>query len=124
MSSKLSAVVIPHPANFLTFLKTHHLLSSTSSSPVPQPSSLGDLVNDPKVVRAFLAEINSFGRQAGLIRRELLGSAVLTTDEWTPDNGMVTATFKPKRKAVEEKYLGQMQVGVLDLVDFCSSLTD
>lgn len=104
----VSTVAIPHAANLFTLLKARGLLPAAAS--VDDPASVASVVRDPKVRRVFLSELNAFGKAAGLSRRELIGHAVLTSDVWDPDSGMVTATMKPKRKAIESRYAAELEV--------------
>jgi hypothetical protein len=112
-ADSVSAVAIPHAANLFKLLQTRGLLPAAASA--TDPASLAAVVRDPKVRRAFLGELNSFGKAAGLSRRELLGAVVCTADVWDPDSGLVTATLKPKRKAIESRYAAELEVRLVRL---------
>jgi long-chain acyl-CoA synthetase len=47
---------------------------------------------------------------AKLDAHEQLETLVLVTDEWTPENGLLTPTMKLKRSAIEKKYGAQVDV--------------
>ncbi|KAL7413055.1 long-chain-fatty-acid-CoA-ligase [Mrakia frigida] len=91
------AVVVAHDPNFHTFVATKNL------NPTNQ-KDVHELVKDPKIRNAVLAEINGTGRKAGLNQMELLQGVVLVADEWTPESGLVTAAQKLQRKAIEKRY--------------------
>jgi len=40
----------------------------------------------------------------GLQSHERIEKFVLLADTWSPENGLLTATYKPRRKAIQEKY--------------------
>jgi len=48
--------------------------------------------------------IADYGVKNGLEKFELPSKVILTTDEWTPDNGLVTAAFKIRRREIVDKY--------------------
>ena len=56
-------------------------------------------------LKKHIDEIN-----AKLDSHEQLETLVLVTDEWTPENGLLTPTMKLKRSAIEKKYSGQVEV--------------
>ncbi|GAA5825193.1 hypothetical protein JCM3770_002345 [Rhodotorula araucariae] len=87
------AVIFPHEQN----LKT--LASSLGVS-----GELGTLVHDAKVRDAVLKSLNASGKKAGLKGLEQLQSVVLTDDEWTPQNGLLTAAQKLNRKEILKRY--------------------
>lgn len=107
-ADSVSAVAVPHAANLFKLLQTRGLLPATASA--TDPTSVAAVVADPKVRRAYLGEVNAFGKAAGLSRRELLGAVVVVADVWDPDSGLVTATLKPKRKAIESRYAAELEV--------------
>jgi len=40
---------------------------------------------------------------------ERIEKFILLSDSWTPENGLLTATYKPRRKEIEGKYLKQIE---------------
>lgn len=62
-----------------------------------------------KLRDAVLKELQSVGRAAGLSGMETVAGVVLVDDEWTPVNGLVTATQKVNRRAVKEKYKREIE---------------
>ncbi|EQB51483.1 AMP-binding enzyme [Colletotrichum gloeosporioides Cg-14] len=66
--------------------------------------SLEGLVHDRKLQSAVLKELQSAGRQGGLSGIEIIEGVVLSDEEWTPQNDLVTAAQKLQRKKILEKY--------------------
>lgn len=65
---------------------------------------LEKLVHDDKVRAAVLRELIAAGRQGGLAGIELIEGVVLTEEEWTPQNNLVTSAHKLNRRGILEKY--------------------
>lgn len=61
-------------------------------------------LKDPKVIDAVLKDLLAQGKSAGLTGLETIAGVVLTDEEWTPQNGLVTATQKVNRRACREQY--------------------
>ncbi|EMR61258.1 putative long-chain-fatty-acid- ligase protein [Eutypa lata UCREL1] len=58
----------------------------------------------PKVRDAVLKDLAAVGRKGGLTSLEIVGGVTLVDDEWTPANGLVTATQKVNRRALKDHY--------------------
>jgi len=65
---------------------------------------LEELVHNDKVRAAVLRELIAAGRQGGLAGIELIEGVVLTEEEWTPQNNLVTSAQKLNRRGILEKY--------------------
>jgi long-chain acyl-CoA synthetase len=87
------AIVIPHEQHLRAALPEN--LSSLS---------LSDLVKEKQVNDMILKECNAVGKKNAFKPLELLQAVILTDEEWTPENGMVTAAQKIQRKKVAEKF--------------------
>ncbi|MCL4119737.1 UNVERIFIED_CONTAM: hypothetical protein GTU68_022259 [Idotea baltica] len=72
-------------------------------------SSIDKLYIDTKVVKAFLEKIRSYGKRKGLSRWDIPQAIFLTSLAWTPENGLVTASLKLKRKAIQKEYEEQIK---------------
>lgn len=48
--------------------------------------------------------MQTVGKKAGLASIEIIAGVVLADEEWTPHNGLVTATNKLNRKLLVETY--------------------
>ncbi|PKY09192.1 acyl-CoA synthetase [Aspergillus campestris IBT 28561] len=62
-----------------------------------------DVIDNPKIRSLVLAELQKAGRQGRLAAFEIIEGVVLDRDEWTPQNGMVTAAQKVQRKKIFQK---------------------
>jgi long-chain acyl-CoA synthetase len=104
------AIVIPHEPNLRHALSS---LSSSSSSPSISPDAdLATLCENKKVKDLVTKECNSVGKKNGFKPMELLANVVLTAEEWTPENGLVTAAQKINRSAIARHYKEQITVSV------------
>ncbi|KAK3295144.1 uncharacterized protein B0H64DRAFT_139384 [Chaetomium fimeti] len=63
-----------------------------------------DLYADKKVKGAVLKALQGVARKEGLSGMETVAGVVVVEEEWTPANGLVTATQKLNRKAIRERY--------------------
>lgn len=98
------AIIIPHEA---------HLRTGLSSAGVDSKADIETLCKDKKVKELVLKECNAAGKKAGFKPMEMLCEVVLTHDEWTPENGLVTAAQKVQRKKVAERYDEEIKVRLL-----------
>lgn len=62
------------------------------------------IVRDPAFEQAVLKSLQEIATKANRKPFELVKSVRVLTDEWTPENGMVTASAKIRRSKVEAKY--------------------
>ncbi|XP_011135957.1 long-chain-fatty-acid--CoA ligase 4 isoform X2 [Harpegnathos saltator] len=62
------------------------------------------LCSDPNIEKAVLQELVVQAQKCNLQRFEIPGAVKLCAEQWSPDMGLVTAAFKLKRKAVQERY--------------------
>jgi long-chain acyl-CoA synthetase len=51
-----------------------------------------------------LKECNAAGKKSNFKQMELLEAVILSEEEWTPENGILTAAQKVQRKKVAEKF--------------------
>ncbi|QQP56918.1 Long-chain-fatty-acid--CoA ligase 3, partial [Caligus rogercresseyi] len=65
---------------------------------------LEDLLKDASLGAKISKEISEYGLKNGLVRFEAPGKILFVEDEWTADNGLITAAFKIRRKQVFEMY--------------------
>jgi long-chain acyl-CoA synthetase len=98
------AIIIPHESNL------RHTLSSSSSSLNKSELSLHDLCEDNEVRGLVLKECNAIGKKNGFKPLEILQAVILTPEEWTPENGLVTAAQKVQRKKIAEKFEKELKV--------------
>lgn len=67
-------------------------------------SSVEELVHNKKLQSSVLKDLQNAGRQGGLSGIEIIDGVVLSDEEWTPENGLVTAAQKLNRKGLVQKY--------------------
>ncbi|XP_033209649.1 long-chain-fatty-acid--CoA ligase 3 isoform X2 [Belonocnema kinseyi] len=83
---------------------SHRSLEEIASKLGVTATSLEDLCNDSRIEKAVLEELVEQAKKCKLERFEIPGALKLCPEQWSPDMGLVTAAFKLKRKAVEERY--------------------
>jgi len=67
-------------------------------------NGLEDLCHNDKVNAAVLREMQAAGKKGGLAPFEIIAGVVLSDEEWTPQNGLVTSAQKLNRKVLLDKY--------------------
>jgi len=87
------AIIIPHEQHLRQAVGNSH--SSTSTA---------DLCQDQKVKDMILKECNALGKKNGFKPQELLQAVILTPEEWTPENGLVTAAQKIQRAKIAKTF--------------------
>ncbi|KAF2366525.1 AMP-dependent synthetase/ligase [Trinorchestia longiramus] len=73
-----------------------------------ESQSVADLCNDADVVKAVLQALQSHGKSQKLNRAEIPTALFLTSEPWTPDNGLVTAALKLRRNPVVKHFSEQI----------------
>lgn len=63
-----------------------------------------EVIYDQQVIDHVVSTLAKYGLKMGLEKFECPKKVLLTLDEWTPDNGLVTASFKLRRRFIEKKY--------------------
>jgi len=66
--------------------------------------SFEEMCDDMDVTGAVLREVAAHGRVSRLEKFEVPGAVSLTTEEWGPESGLVTAAMKLKRRPLQERY--------------------
>ncbi|XP_050037692.1 fatty acid CoA ligase Acsl3-like [Dermacentor andersoni] len=67
-------------------------------------ASLRELCQDNEVAKAAEEEILAYARSSDLLKTEVPARVKLCAEEWTPDSGLVTATYKIRRKPLQTFY--------------------
>ncbi|XP_053996394.1 fatty acid CoA ligase Acsl3 isoform X2 [Hylaeus anthracinus] len=88
------ALVVPNHYYLEEIAKNHGITNKTFE----------ELCEDPQVEKAILQELIEQAKKCKLQRFEIPGAVKLCSEQWSPDTGLVTAAFKLKRKAVQERY--------------------
>ena len=81
--------------------------------PSPGLKSLGqgswaELCKSPEVIKKVLADVQAVCKKAKLAKFETPSKVILIEEEWTPDNEMLTAVNKLKRKEIEKKHKAEI----------------
>ena len=66
--------------------------------------TFAELCQDEDVIGAVKRAVADHGLRSGLQRLELPSQIKLCSEDWLPDNGLVTASFKVRRRQIEEFY--------------------
>jgi len=69
-----------------------------------QETNFEKLCEEPKLAEAVLQELVATGKKSKLAKFEIPGVVHLCSEIWSPENGLVTAAFKLRRKPIESKY--------------------
>ena len=77
-------------------------LASLSSLPAK------DAIKEQAVIEHVASTVAKYGLKMGLEKFECPKKVLLTLDEWTPDNGLVTASFKLRRRFIEKRYEAEL----------------
>lgn len=82
----------------------NHILEEIAANIGITGKSFEELCNNTLVEKAVLQELVEQAKKCNLQRFEIPGAVKLCPEQWSPDMGLVTAAFKLKRKAVQERY--------------------
>ncbi|CUS09527.1 unnamed protein product [Tuber aestivum] len=66
------------------------------------------LVHDAKLNQIVMRELIAAGKRGGLAGIELIEGCVLTDEEWTPQNNLVTSAQKLNRKGILQRYQSEV----------------
>ncbi|KAI9142081.1 acyl-CoA synthetase [Paraphysoderma sedebokerense] len=94
----LVAIVVPIPAAIEKFAKENGI----------SYSSWEDLCHKEAIQNAVLADLTKVGKSAKLVSAEMVKGVVLGDEEWTPQNGYLTAAMKLKRREVVNKFKSEI----------------
>lgn len=72
--------------------------------------SVNDLYDNRDIVQYVVNQIRKHGQNARLSKHEIPQKVMLCSEEWTPDNGLLTAAMKVKRKNISDKYQKQIDL--------------
>ncbi|GJJ70329.1 long-chain acyl-CoA synthetase [Entomortierella parvispora] len=106
LESTLVAIAIPEPETFVPFATA---ITGGSTSDVAV------LCKDPKVIDAFLKELEKAGKAGSLRGFEFVKKVHLSMDMFSIDNGLLTPTLKVRRPQVKDHFADQIKVMYDDL---------
>jgi long-chain acyl-CoA synthetase len=69
-----------------------------------QNYSFDQLCKNNKIQNCVSIAIKAYGKQNGLSKREIPAKIKLCSEQWTPDNGLLTAALKLKRVIILNNY--------------------
>ncbi|KAK2741562.1 long-chain fatty acid-CoA ligase [Myotisia sp. PD_48] len=96
--AKPIAIIVPAEPALVQLAKTNGISGD----------SLGTLVHDQKLKSLVLKEMQAAGRAGGLNGFEIIDGVILSDEEWTPQNGYLTAAQKLQRKKLTAKFQGDI----------------
>ncbi|KAG5878700.1 hypothetical protein JTB14_036607 [Gonioctena quinquepunctata] len=92
--NNIVAIIVPHEDNVQALAKQIGV----------EGKNLEELCADPIVTRTVLEEIQNYAKKVNLQKFEVPAVVKLVSDVWTPESGLVTASLKLKRKAIQDFY--------------------
>jgi long-chain acyl-CoA synthetase len=98
-SNELTALVSPNHKNLLKLAQDMGL----------KGAQIPDLCNNSEVNKRVYESIVKTGQSSNINKKEIPVRIRLVPEEWTPDNDMLTAAIKMKRKNVENRYHKEIQ---------------
>lgn len=109
----LAAIILPNQTNLVKFVESlgngsesngYHNGDAASNGLHKKLVDFKEACRNPNVIDKVLDSVRKSGIDAGLKKIELPAKIFLTTEEWTPSNGLVTASLKLRRKQVIDHY--------------------
>ncbi|KPI85420.1 putative Long chain fatty Acyl CoA synthetase [Leptomonas seymouri] len=97
-------LVNPHRSYIALLALTNEKLVTAFLEKNKLSGSFPDVLNDKSFMKAVLHSFQKTARNANRKSFEVVQNVKLLTDEWTPENGVLTAAMKLKRSAIDEKY--------------------
>ncbi|XP_074602175.1 long-chain-fatty-acid--CoA ligase 4-like [Brevipalpus obovatus] len=96
----LIALVTPNKINF------GKLVESLKK----QEKSFADQCQDSQITEAFLNDLRNNGEVKGLASYEIPKRILICSQEWNPDNGLVTVSLKIRRHKILEHYAREIEM--------------
>jgi long-chain acyl-CoA synthetase len=90
--------------DLIAIITPNHKSLTQLAEDLGKKESIIKLCEDPDIVKKVYSSLVETGRQTKLSKKEIPIKIKLVIDEWSPDNDMLTAAMKLKRKNVENKY--------------------
>lgn len=92
----LVAIICPNKKHLIAFAKENKF----------NTFDYDELCENKELISLLLKELDKFGRSKGLLGYEIIKNIYLESyeDGFTVDNGLITPTFKLKRKEIKSKY--------------------
>ena len=100
----LAAIILPNRTNLIKFSEEIKAIKSVPngihSNGSTKKVNFEDICENSEIISKVLESIQKSGSEAGLKKIEIPVKIFLSSEEWTPSNGLVTASFKLRRKQV------------------------
>lgn len=96
------ALVIPNP-------NAVKLLANRLGRGDVDDDKVRELYSDPEIVQEVLQAITAHAKKAGLHKSEIPQRIKLCIEDWTPDNGLLTAGLKIRRKPIKDFYIRDIE---------------
>ncbi|GAA5842143.1 hypothetical protein JCM11251_006538 [Rhodosporidiobolus azoricus] len=103
------AIVVPHEPNLKNLLRSDPSLLPSSAGGDVDKVDWQEVCKSEKVRKVVLDDLNAVGKKAGLKPLEQLQTVLLSPEEWTPQNGYLTAAQKLQRKIIVEHFKDQIK---------------
>lgn len=100
------AIIIPHEAHL------RHILAQRPLPGVECTAPFVDLCHDKAVQGLVMRECNVVGKKYEFKPMEMLEGVILTSEEWTPESGLVTAAQKVQRTKIAKHFEQEIKVSV------------
>lgn len=92
------SIIVPNRVKLFALAKTLNIHSE----------SVDKLVTERSIIQHYLAELKDVSKKSKLKPFETISNILLTADEWTPANGMLTDAMKVKRSDIYKKYAKEL----------------
>ncbi|GAA5943404.1 uncharacterized protein JCM15063_002939 [Sporobolomyces koalae] len=102
-ANKPMAIIVPNE-QAVRKLCSDHSISSISDS-----TEWSQICQNDQVKKIVLEEMNQAGKKQGLKPLETLQCVILANEEWTPQNGFLTAAQKLQRKVILKEYQDEIK---------------
>ncbi|KAF9997623.1 hypothetical protein BGZ80_010413 [Entomortierella chlamydospora] len=106
LESSLVAVSVPDPDTFLPWANS----IANSQIKASDSEGLSKLCNDPRILNAFLKELEAAGRAGGLNGFELPKKVHLTFDAFSVENDILTPTSKLRRPQAKAYFQDKIDI--------------
>ncbi|CAF2945168.1 unnamed protein product [Rotaria sp. Silwood2] len=97
LSDCVAAVVVPNRAYVQAFVLEHNLTNFDTSNP------------DPKLCDAILQDLRSIAKSESLRIHEIPSRLIIDFEPFTPENGLLTSSFKPCRHKLAAHYADRLK---------------
>lgn len=87
-----AALIVPDFEFLKNWCKIHHV----------EVSDINDMINNPAVIERYQKEVDKYNKQLNKVMQ--VKKFKLIGESWTPENGLLSPTQKPKRKVIAKRY--------------------